>query len=100
MAGTNITWMNNVTGPGDYMDSTIRMTNGAYILGVMLAGGLIMVLAMRSAGREMDEILLVVGALEFFIALYSILAGYLGFQYFILPIAMMLAGIVLNRMGG
>lgn len=95
---SNISWLDNVTGPESMVYGVNNMTNGGFFMSLIISISLIAFMALRAANRGIDEIFIYIGALDFLIAVYAIANNYIPFSFIMLPVALLVAGIILNRM--
>lgn len=94
--GTNTTWMNNATDPGEVVEGVINATNGSFIIALMISLFFIVAIALKARGKEMDEIFIYTGAFEFIIATFAIANQYIDFYWIMLPVALLFAGIMVR----
>lgn len=94
--GTNVTWMNNATDPGQVVEGVINSTNGSFIITLMISVAFIVIITLKARNKDMDEIFIYTGALEFIIATFAIANQYIDFYWIMLPVALLFTGIMVR----
>lgn len=93
---TNVTWLNNVTGPESLIDGVVNATNGGFYIGLMISIFFIVMITLAANKKEFYETLIYTGALEFLLAVFGLAKAYIGFQWLLFPIALLFAGLMIR----
>lgn len=96
---TNTTWMNNVSDPGAVIEGVIHSTNGGLVIAILVSLWFVAAATLRAKGKEMDEILIYTGALEFMLCAYAIATSWIQFYFIMAPVALIMAGIMVRLFG-
>lgn len=91
---TNISWMDNVSDPGEVIEAVIESTGGNLIIAVMISLFFIIAISLKAKNKGMDEILIYSGALEFIIATFAVANQYIHFYWLMGAVALLFAGIM------
>ena len=94
----NYSFLETESDPMVIIDSIIKATEGVYPLGVLVAIFIVGFIALKSRGRDTDEILIYLGAFEFLLTGFFIIIGRLDYYFLMLPVGILFAGIVFNRL--
>lgn len=89
--------LENVSNPPDIVVEAVKQTDGVFPIAVLVSLFIVSFIAMRKNGREVDEILIYVGAFEILLTAFFIVMEWLAFYWLMLPVGMLFAGIVINR---
>lgn len=94
--GTNMTWSDNVTNPFEPVEAINTQTSGGFGLMIAISAGLIAFFTLRYYGKEVDEILIYIGAFEFILVGFFIAMEWIEVYYIMLPVALLFAGILIT----
>lgn len=96
----NYSFLDTTTDPAELYIEVGKHTDGTMPIGILVGVFVVIFVAMRRQGRDIDEIFIYAGAFEFIMVTLFIVIEWLSYYFIMVPVAFLLVGILLNRLKG